>query len=200
MRKKTEIITAIAFLILSGCASDSSEPVLTETAPASAASVTTVIETETVTETTTELTEPVSSAAEETETSAVQTGLLSSADDIALSDISGDGSCYSFEYGGMSFTANCQPDNWQIVDSYLITNRNDMVVICQALIDIQPIHGNDFKSYRTAEDMADEWVQHNLAYEMLPDGHRWKSRAKDVDFDPADQGKSMYEMFISRTS
>ncbi len=129
----------------------------------------------------------------------VPASLLSSPEDIGLTDLDGSGTSYSFEYDGKVFSASYSPDNWQIVDSYLITDHEDMKIICQALIDIHPIHGRDMESFRTADDMVDEWLQHNLAYSILSEDHRWKSRAKDVDFDPEDQGRTMYEMFLSRT-
>ena len=54
------------------------------------------------------------------------------------------------------------------------------------------------QSWRSPEDMMYEWVQHNLAYEYLPESSEWKIRAKDVDLNPEDQGKSMREMFNVR--
>ena len=56
------------------------------------------------------------------------------------------------------------------------------------------------KSYRTAEDMMEEWVIHNIAYDYLPDGNTWKSHAKDVDLNPADQGKSLKEMYEEKVN
>ena len=47
--------------------------------------------------------------------------------------------------------------------------------------------------------MAYEWVQHNIAYNILPDGDKWKDNAKDVDINPADQNKSLYEMYKNKT-
>ena len=75
-----------------------------------------------------------------------------------------------------------------------------MKVICQALLDIHQIHGKDMISYRTAEDLVREWIQHNLAYELLSKNSPWKENAKDVDFDPKDQGKSIIDMYKSRTN
>ena len=74
-----------------------------------------------------------------------------------------------------------------------------MKKICQALIDIHPIHGSDMISYRTSDDMVYEWLQHNFAYSVLPDDNLWKNNAKDVDFDPQDQGKSIKEIYEDRT-
>ena len=56
------------------------------------------------------------------------------------------------------------------------------------------------KSYRSAEDMMDEWVKHNVVYDYLPEGSSWKNQAKDVDLNPADQGKSIKEMYESRVN
>ena len=53
-------------------------------------------------------------------------------------------------------------------------------------------------SFRDAEDMAYEWEQHNLAYQILPESNPYRMNAKDVDINPADQGKSMLEMYASR--
>ena len=131
-------------------------------------------------------------------TTAVQVSpkLLSSADDIALTE-TGEGS-YTFTYNGEQFTALYTPDNWKIIDSYRIRNKEDMAIICEALISICPIHGRDYESYRTPEDLAYEWDQHNIAYDMLPDTSRWKQNTKDVDLNPEDQGKSFIDMARDR--
>ena len=126
-------------------------------------------------------------------------GLLTSAEDIHLTDADGWETNYSFEYGGETYSAVYTPDNWKIIDSYRIINTNDMKIICRALIEVNPIHGSDMQSYRTAEDLAYEWTQHNIAYELLPEDSEWKSHAKDVDLNPEDQDKGLYELFLSRT-
>lgn len=74
-----------------------------------------------------------------------------------------------------------------------------MVSICQALLDVHPVHGSDMQSIRTAEDMAYEWLQHNLAYELLPEDNPWRRNAKDVDLNPEDQNKTFREMYEDRT-
>lgn len=127
-------------------------------------------------------------------------GLLSSTSDINLKDLNGNGKKFEFTYNNQTFSATYSKDNWHIVDSYKITNVEDIKIICQALIDVHPIHGSDMITYRTARDMAYEWLQHNLAYEVLPDSNPWKIHAKDVDLDPKDQGKSMLEIYKSRAS
>ena len=106
---------------------------------------------------------------------------------------------YEFVYNGETFKASYLTDTWKIYNSYKIVNSSDIKKICKALIDIHPIHGIDMTSYRTAADMAYEWMQHNLAYEILPEGNSFKNSAKDVDLDPKDQGKSLVQMYEDRT-
>lgn len=122
-------------------------------------------------------------------------------DELVIEVVSTDGGQrnYSFNYSGEDFSVVYTTDHWKIIDSYKITSASDMEVICQALINIHPIHGVDMVSYRTAEDMAYEWLQHNVAYEYLPDDNPWKAKCKDVDFNPEDQGKTFYEIYEERT-
>lgn len=127
------------------------------------------------------------------------TGLLSSAEDINLHSTDGGETNYAFTYGDEEFSAQYLYDNWTIFDSYKITNEDDMVIICQALIDTHTVHGSDMESFRTAEDMAYEWQQHNLAYEYLPEDNAWRESAANVDFDPEDQGRSFEEIYEDRT-
>ncbi|MBQ6967183.1 MAG: hypothetical protein IJP84_04700 [Lachnospiraceae bacterium] len=126
-------------------------------------------------------------------------GILSGVEDIALTDMTGAGTDYVFIYDGNPYVAKYTPDNWEITDSYRITNAMDMAVICQALINVHPVHGRDMVSYRTASDMAYEWSQHNVVYQLLPEDSRWMDSVKDVDFDPEDQGKSYEELYEDRT-
>ena len=126
-------------------------------------------------------------------------GILSGVEDIALTDMTGAGTDYVFIYDGNPYAAKYTPDNWEITDSYRITNAMDMAVICQALINVHPVHGRDMVSYRTANDMAYEWSQHNVVYQLLPEDSRWMDSVKDVDFDPEDQGKSYEELYEDRT-
>ena len=118
---------------------------------------------------------------------------------IKIIDIDGQGKNYRFMYENEQFTAIYTKDNWQIKNSYKINDLEDLTKVCQALIDIHPIHGSDMKSYRTAQDMANEWFQHNIAYFALPEGNNWKEHAKHVDLNPEDQGKNLIEMFETRT-
>ncbi len=126
---------------------------------------------------------------------------ISSTEDIELTATDSSDTTFRFTYGGEKFRTvySFGYDTWTIYDSYKITNEHDMKIICQALIDIHPVHGSDLVSYRTAEDMAYEWKQHNIVYDLLPDGNRWRSMAKDVDLDPYDQGRSYAEIYEDRT-
>lgn len=65
---------------------------------------------------------------------------------------------YSFDYTGKVFEVLHEYDNWKIFDSYKIRNSEDMQLICEALLEIYPVHGADLESYRTPEDMAYEWI------------------------------------------
>ena len=110
-----------------------------------------------------------------------------------------DGYNYRLNYKGEEFDVLYWYDNWQIIDSWKITSQKDITRICELLIEEHPIHGSDMESYRTAEDMAYEWQQHNIAYQMLPDGNAWKEHARSVDLDPADQGRTIQEIYEDRT-
>jgi hypothetical protein len=127
-------------------------------------------------------------------------GELSSVDDVVLVPTDDYGCGYVFNYGGEEFIAYFDTYSWRVYDSYKITNHSDIVTICQALINVHPVYGADWESWRTAEDMAYEWEQHNLAYNALPANSHWRDDAKDVDLDPYDQGKSFSEIYESRTS
>lgn len=129
----------------------------------------------------------------------VGSGILSNPSDINLRDADGNDKNYLFTYGGEDFSVVYTTDNWRIYDSYKINNTEDMTIICEALISVHQIHGSDMESYRTAEDMAYEWLQHNIAYQFLPDESPWKVHAQNVDLDPKDQGKSFSEIYEDRT-
>ncbi|MBR1764181.1 MAG: hypothetical protein IJ746_02190 [Ruminococcus sp.] len=132
------------------------------------------------------------------ESSEAEQGLLSSPEELCFRDTDGAGTTYAFVYGGEDFEAQYTEDNWRIIDSYRVTNAADMKIICQQLLDTHPIHGSDYESFRTADDMVYEWRKHNLGYAILPESSRWKQHAKDVDFDPDDQGRSAFEIFLDR--
>ena len=126
----------------------------------------------------------------------------SKADSIDIKDTDGQGRNYTFEYNAQQFKAEFSyridgKENWRIYDSYLIRSRSDMIMICDRLLTLHKIHGRDMVSYRTAEDMADEWEIHNSAYDYLPQGDM-KNHAKDVDFDPDDQGKSLGDFMLEK--
>ena len=128
-----------------------------------------------------------------------ESGKLSSVEDIGLHAVDETGKNYAFSYHQEEFSARYTPDNWKIIDSYKITDTDDMTIICQALSDVHPVHGRDMESFRTPEDMAFEWLQHNIAYAFLPDDSPWKRSAKDVDLNPADQNKTFEEMYEDKT-
>ena len=134
----------------------------------------------------------------QTTTVTTTASLLTSAEDIGLHDIDGEETNYVFTYDDEKFSAIYTADNWHITDSYKITDKNDITLICKALTDIHPIHTKDRKSYRTAESLSYEWQEHNSAYEMLAEGSEWKDHVKDVDLDPEDEGKSMIDMALDR--
>ena len=136
---------------------------------------------------------------DETTAKSEDVSLLSSVEDIDFHTVDETGRNYAFSYDNEEFSAQYTEDNWKIVNSYKITNVKDITLICQALLSVHPVHGRDMQSVRTAEDMAFEWLQHNLAYEFLPEDSPWKQNAKDVDLNPADQGKSIQEIYEDRT-
>ena len=119
--------------------------------------------------------------------------------DIELKDVDGNMNTFSFIYKDETYKAIYTDDNWKIIDSYKIRNKKDIIKICQRLTDVHPIHGKDMISYRTADDLAYEWIQHNIAYDILPNDNKWKLNAKDVDFNPEDQGRNIIELYESRT-
>ena len=122
------------------------------------------------------------------------------AKDLQFFDVDGEGNNFTFLYDGKIFNAEYTPDNWKITDSYKISVKDDMIMICEALSEIHPIHGIDGESFRTPDDMASEWIQHNIAYHLLSEDDPWKEHAKDVDLNPDDQNKSIYEMYRTRTA
>lgn len=191
MKKQLALLSAAVMCVLSGC----NKVTITEnTTVVTTEAVTTVPVTEEATTTAapTNVTEPI------TVYTTYDASLLSSPEDIGLYDTDGEGVNYSFSYGGEEFYALCEPENWHITDSYKIEDEDDILMICQALIAVHPIHSADMQSYRTAEDMAFEWHQHNLAYSLLPDSSDWKSNARDVDLDSKDEGKGLLDFLMDR--
>ena len=131
--------------------------------------------------------------------SSFDSGVLNSTEDVVLVPTDEYSQGYVFNYDGSEFTAIFNGFSWKVCNSYKITNHNDILMICQALLNEHPVYGSDWESFRTAEDMAFEWEQHNLAYELLPDDSHWREDAKDADLDPDDQGKNFIEMYERRT-
>lgn len=117
---------------------------------------------------------------------------------IALYPVDDTGSNYALEYGDKVLDVYYEPDVWSVHDSYLVTDHDDLVAICQLLINEHPIHGSDYVSYRTAVDMAYEWHQHNYAYQLLPEDSPWRESVSNVDLDPEDQGRSLRELYETR--
>ena len=128
-----------------------------------------------------------------------EAGILTSTRDIALTDKDGRGSNYYFTYGNDVFEARFDKDTWKIYDSYKISNMDDMKVICGALQEEHPVHIGDTDAYRTPDDMAQEWMEHNVGYALFKPDSEWSARAKDVDLDPYDVGKSFFEIYEDRT-
>ncbi|MCR5815756.1 MAG: hypothetical protein K6F91_02610 [Ruminococcus sp.] len=150
----------------------------------------------TVSSTTTAAPETTTTAKKTKKTSKKSKGKLSSTEDIKLTETE-EGS-FTFIYSGETFNAYYTTDNWKIIDSYKITEKSDIIIICTALSEIHPIHNKDYTGYREPDDLAYEWEQHNTAYKLLPDSSPWKKNTKDVDLDPKDQGKSFMEMARDR--
>jgi len=121
---------------------------------------------------------------------------LSSTEDI---DLRGDGWDYTFTYKDEDYNAEFNGDTWTIYNSYRIRNAQDILTICKALSEEHSVPSADGESYRTPQDMAFEWQQHNLAYEQLPEGNPWRESARNVDLDPDDQGKTFKEIYEERT-
>ena len=117
---------------------------------------------------------------------------------IALYRVDDTGANYALEYGDEVLDVYYEPDVWSVHGSYRVTDHDDLVTICQLLIEEHPIHGRDYESYRTAVDMAYEWQQHNYAYQLLPEDSPWLESVSNVDLDPEDQGKSLRELYRAR--
>lgn len=193
---KRYIIYFIALFLSSvltvGCASGIDQPTTIIEAESRLQAETTYVNTEA------EISVNMSTNSTEEISNTNHTSILSSVNDLMLREIDDQEQTYTFLYDGEAYQAIYTTDNWKIIDSYQITNAEDIVIICQALADLHMIHGADMESYRTAEDMAYEWIQHNLAYQLLPANSPWKQSVKDVDIDPADQGKNVYDFYRER--
>ena len=117
---------------------------------------------------------------------------------INLIDIDGNKTNYSFKYNNEVYHDIYTTDNWHIVDSYKITNENDIKKICRILVKEHPIHSSDKNSYRTIDDLVFEWKQHNIAYFLLPDDNKYKENVRSVDLNPDDQNQNVIEMYKRR--
>ncbi|MBR3255252.1 MAG: hypothetical protein IKF97_03400 [Clostridia bacterium] len=134
----------------------------------------------------------------ENETEKQDENILTTIEQLNIQDIDGKETNYMFTYKEQEYKAIYTTDNWHIENSYQIRNYNDMEIICEALINIHPIHGKDKVSYRTVDDLVYEWELHNIAYDLLPEDNKWKSNVKHVDLNPEDQGKDLAEMYKAR--
>ena len=114
---------------------------------------------------------------------------------------------YSFNYNGTDFSAQWLylESTWHIENSYLIKNKDDILKICKALHSVHPVpRGNDPTKYRTPEDMAYEWEQHNIGVELCENLSVFEfaksgiERCKHVDINPGDEGKNVYELGLER--
>ncbi|MBR6171900.1 MAG: hypothetical protein IKQ49_01865 [Eubacterium sp.] len=121
---------------------------------------------------------------------------IGSAEELSLS--TEDSVHYQFQYHQQSFQAVFEGGVWKIYDSYRIANTQDQVIICRALSDEHPVKDKAGTGYRTADDLSFEWQQHNIAYYLLPDDSPWKKNAKDVDLNPEDQGKTLFQFMLER--
>lgn len=207
MGKRKTVLIIILLLILSGCGrvelTDAQKETITGAEQKAGEAVSKAVDqisevTMQLTETAEQVSEAGSSDTREAEDSGIR-NILSSPSDIALTDMDGNGKNYTFRYDGEEYRALHLTDLWKIIDSYKITNESDIIIICRALSEEHPIHGRDMVSFRTPEDMAYEWLQHNMAYELLPDSSDFKEKAKDVNLDPEDQGRSFKEIYEDRT-
>lgn len=104
---------------------------------------------------------------------------------------------YTFAYGDGSFTVLQEYDNWKVFDSYRIRNSRDIELICRSFIALYPVHGRDLESYRTAEDMTYEWLQHNIAYGFAEDDDALRESAANVDLDPEEQDMNMLAIYLN---
>lgn len=123
------------------------------------------------------------------------TGLLADPEDIDLTMADEYGERYTFWYDGEVFSVYYEPGCWKVYDSYRITNPDDITIICQALLDEHEVLRVDGESPRTAEDMAYEWQQHNLAYHYAPADSSLRERAASVDLDSGGADKDWSELF-----
>ena len=92
---------------------------------------------------------PVAGNSQETAVESKDSGQLSSVEDVGLHAVDDSGRNYAFSYHQEEFSARYTPDNWKVVDSYKITDTEDIVVICRALSEAHPVHGRDMESFRT---------------------------------------------------
>ena len=96
-------------------------------------------------------------------------------------------------------------ESWKIENSYLINNEDDMYKICTVLYNLHPVPiTKNSNEYRTVDDMVYEWQEHNKGYlysKRLPNGklkNKGIGATMDVDINPGDQGKNVYQLMWER--
>ena len=142
----------------------------------------------------------------------------SSAGSIELTPAAGTEKQYTFSYKNNVYTAvysgtdGGKNDNWHIEESYRMTDKADMLAICETLSKEHTV-GGCLTGERTAMDMVNEWELHNKGYNavtmamnipfLLSDEQKtrfrgYQERLKHVDLDTEDQGLTMEEFLTMR--
>ena len=129
-------------------------------------------------------------------------------DEISISQFKNDKNKYKFNYKeDNEYTAEWDEDksSWKVNDSYQIENYDDILKICNALSKEHPVPlGDGTDGYRTPEDMAYEWVQHNIGYQLclslsfIEKAKSGLDNCMHVDINPGDQGKSVWQLIKER--
>ena len=118
------------------------------------------------------------------------------------------GSCWESATNNLAYGGHIWLDTKELLSAttrqtesgyHLIENEQDILMICRALTEENPVHTADLSGWRTPEDMASEWRSHNLAYSLLPADSPSKGHAKDVDLDAKDSGKTSLDFLLERT-
>lgn len=78
---------------------------------------------------------------------------------------------------------NSKDPNMKIIDSYKITNKNDMLDILNELLKYEENNPSDWN--RSLISMRNEWIYHDLSYFLNYE----QESSKDVDLNNADEYK-----------
>ena len=91
-------------------------------------------------------------------------------------------SLYSYDENNICIVdgRNCENPNFEICDSYRISNEEDMINIISVIVNYANVYTSDWD--RTAEGMRIEWIVHNMAYNL----GILKDNSGSVDFDNRD--------------